>query len=326
MEIVLQRQRARVEALPEGGIPRVEEALAKDGDGRFNVVPQVVKGLKCAFSGFLRPGFEQAAFGRRFLPFLHRARFHAGLVAQQPEQREVREGGIGKNGFQVKFYVCLAAEAGAVAQDAQNKAVGHKAPEVAVGAVEEFLHQGVRAGLRRSYGAALADIEPHIAADEMDGRRIPHMGYGIGNIVPVQILHGALAGRGGLQAAVAELVEQRQEEVLARLRRTGFSLPDAFSDQGEAVPEGNHALPGTVDGLVDLFGRRQVVIFRPEPGQVPVQLQDAVQNVDGKDLAFRAHVAELASAFRHGWPPFLNCSAPPEDTHRSQGCPVRPAG
>ncbi len=64
-------------------------------------------------------------------------------MAQQPQQGEIGVMLAGEQRFQVEFHKGRAGEAHVIAQHTQAQPIAHNAPEIIVGAVEEFLHQAV---------------------------------------------------------------------------------------------------------------------------------------------------------------------------------------
>ena len=169
-----------------------EEARAEGADAHLDSLAQVLQGAGALLAGLLGPPLQPALLGALALD--------PGLMAQQPEQAEVRVQLAVHHGGEVELDVGLAGQADVVAKDAQLEPVGEEGPEVVVGAVQELLHQAMGAGLGGARLARSALVEIQTGANQVDRCVTPQVGDGVAFAVDLE-------GRVALQAAVAQLFE-----------------------------------------------------------------------------------------------------------------------
>jgi hypothetical protein len=278
--------------------------------------------IECAPSICLRllgPLFEPAGF-RAILG----SAFKPRLVANHPQQAEVRVGFTFKDSFEVEFDVGLAREAGVVAQDEELEAVRNKGPKIVFGAVEELLHHSVRTRLAGALDALLAAlVEIGAEAHKMDGHLViltlPYVRNGVGLFVDLE-------GAGAEQAAVPQLLKELKQPPLASQRGAEVRCRQSRLGLAEAGPQGEEASPGAADGFVEFLAGTEVVVLRFEAGQVR-SLHEPAEKVGGEQSALGADIEEglamahvrppsLASEAAHRFPRCLVGAAP-----QREGCP-----
>jgi hypothetical protein len=131
-----------------------QETVGEVADGLFHRLGQAVADARAGIEGILVVALDQA-FRRGFV-----AGRQTGDVQQPVEHREVGKQAVGKDAVEVEFQVAELDEPGAVAQQAQDAAVGDQAVQLVV-QVEVFLHQAVRRHARRAdVGALRLAVQP----------------------------------------------------------------------------------------------------------------------------------------------------------------------
>src|SRR5690606_30626367 len=136
----------------------------------------------------------------------------------------------------------------------QAQAVRDEAPEVLVAAVQQLLHEAVRALARGARDAGGTAVEIRAEADEMDGRAVPAVRDGDGPSVDLD----PAASR--QQAPIAELLKEREQPTLARQAGVGRALGERVSGVAEARPGSEQAIPRARDGLADAGTGLQVIV------------------------------------------------------------------
>src|SRR5260370_23659070 len=152
-----------------------EETTSKGCDGFLDAIAQLIERTCALFMSGTRPFLQPAPCGFFSL--------HSRLVTEQPQQHKIGVHLAVHHGFRVKFDVGLAGKAHIVAQDAQPQSIRDKAPEVSVGAVQEFLYEAMRAAAEGSGSSPRVVIEFNLEADEMDGRILPAVGDRVAPVV-----------------------------------------------------------------------------------------------------------------------------------------------
>lgn len=291
--VVLRRERAGPQPLPQPCVRRVREEAATEGrDRRLHAAAQPVEGARPALARRREPPLEDALLG--LLPL------HPRLVADEPEEDEVGVDLALHHGLEVEFDVGLAREAGAVAQDAEAQTIRDEGPEVRLAAVEEFLHQPMRADSGRARDAGRAVVQVHAAADEMDRHLPPLVRDRVG--LPV---HREPLGR--REAAVAQLREEGEEPALPRQPQRRVALGELRAGGAEGRPGGRDEVPAAVDRLGDADSAREVVRVGGQCGHVAVARRDAGEEFGGEESPLAAdggeEVAPRAPGPAHVGPP-----------------------
>ena len=125
----------RLVQLVVGGVG--EEAAAEGLDRLLDALAQRVERAGAVLVGGPGPALEPALLGSVGLD--------ARLVADEPQQHEVGVDLAGEHRLEVELDVRLAGERDAVAQHAQHEPVGDDPPQPLGRAVEQLLHEAVRA-------------------------------------------------------------------------------------------------------------------------------------------------------------------------------------
>ena len=254
-----------------------EEPAAEGFDGRLDAVAQMVERARALLVRLARPLFEPALLGFGGLD--------ARGVADEPEQQEVGVDLAFHHGLEVELDIGLAGEAGVVAQDAQAQAVGDEAPEAVFAAVQELLHQAVRAAARRAGHTRREPVEIHAASHEM--RRDARRGMRDGVRLALD-----LDGRGTRQASVAELLKQRQQPALAGCDRAGVVSGQLLYFGPEAGPQPGEAAPGAACGLAQALAGRESVVRGLQSFEPRAWVADALEQIVRQDGALRADGGE----------------------------------
>ena len=285
-EVVLLGERACRELVAQRGVGRMrEETGTEGGDGFFHAVAQLVEGASAALPGFLRPFFQPAEFSA--------FAFNAGLVQQEPEQREVGVEFALHHGLQVELDERLAREGDVIAEQAQAQAVADDGPDVRRGAVQEFLHHAVRAGGACADDVLGTGIEVGTEADEVNGRVLPAVRDGVAASLELE-------GLGGLQATVAEFLEERQQPLLASERGARVGGGELLRAGSKTFPHTEHAVPRATDGFVEFFTAAEVVGVGREAGDFLVALRETVQEIRGQQCALGGDGFKKLVAAGHG--------------------------
>ena len=263
----------------------LHEALSQCLNGSRHVAAQ---GIECRHGGILgipAPPFQPALFRG------HAVRMNTGLMGAQPEQGKLAERLFLENAFEIEFDIGLTGQTCVVTQDAQKQAVGDKAPQMFVRAVEKFLHKGVRALSGRSGDTGLFAVQGHIAAHKMNGRFVPEVGDGKADSCAVRKFYLTLLGSRLGEPAVAKLDKKRQKQTFTRLSCAGFRVGELLSDLAKGAPDSEHFLPGTVDDLVLPFTHKMVVLVS-QAFHILVAVQDALQCVCGQKLSVGLNIGK----------------------------------
>jgi len=197
--------------------------------------------------------------GPAFQPALLQAfTLNPGLMADQPQQREIGICLSLHHGFEVEFHISMAREAGIVTQDAQPQAVRDKSPQVSIRTIQEFLDQAMRACLSRTCHASGSAIQIHPATDQVNGDIAPLMG----DRVFLALYFNGLAGA---ETTVAKFLKQGQKPPFARGGCGGIAIGEIGNCRPKGGPGSQKVVPGFVDCLVQSSFSGQMVIFRAKP-------------------------------------------------------------
>ncbi|MCC6129686.1 MAG: hypothetical protein IT186_07130 [Acidobacteria bacterium] len=277
--VLLAIELAVAEGTAEAMIRRMgEETLAESADRFLDATTKLVKGTDALFAGDLGPLLQPTGGGLLAL--------EARLMAEQPQHAEVGEGIALHHGFDVELDVGLAGEALVVTQQPQAQAVGDDSPEVFLGAVEEFLNEGVGGGLGRAGNAGCAAIDQDLVTDQVNGQMIVEMGDGVFAAID---LAGLALGR---HAPKAKFLEERIQPTFAGERRAGsIQIAGFFAGLLEPAPGHENLLPGALDDLVEFLPRQEVIGVGGEPVEV-LPLGNTLQQLRGQDRAFGADGGE----------------------------------
>ena len=168
-------------------------------------------------------------------------------MAEHPEQGKIGKGFSVEQALQVKFHKGLPAQAGVVPQDAQDKPVGNKAPQVRIGTVQKLLHQRMRAALGSPGNAPCSPVHIHTAAHKVDGRMQPEMGNGVGFFLTAgccaRTAHKAIFGTGRDKPPVAKLGKKRKQQFFPCQPCSRVSFGQIVAQFGKTSPHGQHFLP-----------------------------------------------------------------------------------
>ena len=167
-----------------------EEAAAERLDRLLDALAERVERAGAVLPAALRPPLEPALLGPVGLD--------AGLVADEPQQREVGVDLAGEHRLEVELHVRLAGERDVVAEHAEHEPVGDDPPQPLGGAVEQLLHEAVRALAGGSLDAGGAGVEPDAAADEVDRGVLP---LGVDRVAACPRSRSRAAGRAGRSRA-----------------------------------------------------------------------------------------------------------------------------
>lgn len=146
----------------------LQEAGAQGLHRLLDAAAQQVEGTDALAYGCGSPAFEPTVSRLRTVGHLD-----PRLVYQQVELGIVGVEIAVEHGFKIKLDVGLAGQAGRVAQQPQQPAVGDQSPQVGVGAVQQFLQQGMRCALRGAGDAGRAAIERYAHPSRCMGV-VPH--------------------------------------------------------------------------------------------------------------------------------------------------------
>jgi hypothetical protein len=201
------------------------------------------------------------------------------------ERLEIVEALLRDDRAEVKFDIALAADEGAVAQQAQTGTVRHHAPDV-LGAVQILLNQRVRRQARPAGRRHPAQFLT--GADDVHRRRVRGFVGAIENpkALAVDLLRARIVLR-----LVAEQTEQRDRPEIAGLGGCRVVLAEAIQTVLEYTPEG--ARVG--EGCGDLVGQVAAGV-EPEVGRA------LARQLAGEKLIedFRAEQAALDADRRKG--------------------------
>ncbi len=260
------------------------ESLAEHADGGGDIAAQFLKRCHRGIVGIPAPALQPALLWRDIVAM------HPGMVAAQPQQGELGEGFALKYALQVEFHIGLAAQAGIVAQNAQAQAIGHKTPEMDIGAVEKFLDQGVRVLGGCAGNSRAPFVQGHMAAHQVNGRFIAKMRDGVafaaGNL--------PLLGSGQGQMPIIQLPEQGQKKILAGEASAGLARGEILHLAGKIAPYGQHLLPGAVYGLIQTLPQ-QMIVAGAKTGQAP--LENAGQGIAGQKRTLAMDIGEKGGFF-----------------------------
>lgn len=195
--------------------------------------------------------------------------------------------------MQVELDERLACQGDVIAEETKAKAVADDGPDVRRGAVQEFLHHAVWTGGACADDVLGARVEVGAEADEVDGRVLPAVRDGVAASLELE-------GLGGLEASVAEFLEERQQPLLtgecgARVRRR-----ELLRGRAETFPHAEHAVPRAADGFVELLTAAEVVGVRRQSRNLAVALREAIQEVRGQQCAFGGDGFKEMVAAGHG--------------------------
>lgn len=118
-----------------------EEPPAQGLDGLLDTHTEILESASSLLPGGFRPLLEPA--------FERLLRLDARLVAQEPEHSEIGVDLPLHHPGEIEFDVRLTSEALVVPQDPKDVTVRDESPNVVLGAVQELLHESVRARPRR---------------------------------------------------------------------------------------------------------------------------------------------------------------------------------
>jgi hypothetical protein len=198
----------------------------------------------------------------------------AGLVAQPPQQCEVGVDLAVEHRLEVELDERLPGQADVVPQDAELQAVADEAPQVGLGAVQELLHQAVRAGF-----LAPGRLDPLVQvlaeADEVDRAVVADVGDRV-------LLAVDLEGPGRVELAVLQRPPERQQPLVQGNGVAGVARRQLLRHGLERIPGWQQPVPGVVGGLVDLLPG-QAVVLGTEPPQADVTGRDPLEQIDGQD-------------------------------------------
>ena len=288
--IVLLVEAAGVERLAQGDVAAMgQEAAAQTADRQLHAELQAVPQPHALALPLLGPALQPALSRSLCLD--------AGLVAEQPEQHEVGVQLAVHHRLQVELHVGLPGQGGVVAQQSQHPAIGDDPPEVVVGAIEQLLHQAVRAGTGGTLDAGAAAVQRDVAADQMDRRVVPAVGDGIRLAVDTD------AAPQRQQPPVAQLVEQRQQPALAGDRGARVGTGQYGLGAAEGGPGGAAGVPGTIRRLGDPLARQQMVALRLQTLYIlaAAGADQAFEQIGRQQRALGAHAEEaVALACSHG--------------------------
>ncbi|MCX7049219.1 MAG: hypothetical protein NTX50_27505 [Candidatus Sumerlaeota bacterium] len=201
-------------------------------------------------------------------------------MAEEPEDGEIGVEFAVHHGFEIELDEGLAREADVVAQEAQAQAVGDEPPEAVVVAVEELLHEAVRAGASGAGHAGGALIERHAAPGEMDRGVMPEMGDRIGFAFDLE------GGRVRDEPPVAEFLKEREEPAFARDGDAGFAGGEFGGGGFEMGPAPEEARPGAVDGFIEALAGFEVIVVGLQSAERGVATGDAGERLGGEKKAF----------------------------------------
>ena len=257
--VSFRRQLAIADGLPQRFvIPMGDEAIGEITDGLLDSLGQAIANPCAGIERILVVALDQA-FGGGIV-----AERQAGGVQQPVEHREVGKQAVGKDAVEVEFEVGELDQPRAVAQQAQQTAVGDEAVEFVM-QVEVFLHQSMRRHARRAdVGALGLAVQPgrFTVADHMDGCLAAIDGAVRDRVV----LAVELDALGLVFELVAEQTEQRHDPLLAgfgggrgiRLQAIQLALEDA--------PVVLRIGPGTGDFVLDLGAGVEIEVGRALAG------------------------------------------------------------
>ncbi|MCZ7620317.1 MAG: hypothetical protein M5U32_19155 [Myxococcota bacterium] len=300
--VVLLAERAGGQCVAQRAVLRMrQEALAEGLDRGLDAVAEPLERTGPLLLRRLHPALE---------PALGRALgLDPRLVQHQPQDGEVRVGLTFQHGLEVELDVSLAREARVVAQEAQAQAVAEDGPEMRVAAVQQLLHEAVRALARGAGHAGAAAIEIRAKADQVDRRVVPVVRDGDGAAREFD----PAAGR--QQPAVAEFLEERQQPTLAREPRVRSAVAELRAGLAEARPRAEQPVPRARHRLAEPRAGLEVVVRRGEARQLAVAGGDALQQLRRQQTAFAAdRLEEGARSSAHG-----GFTAPPGAARRSRG-------
>ncbi|HWQ34037.1 MAG TPA: hypothetical protein VNQ79_14400 [Blastocatellia bacterium] len=237
-----------------------EEAASERFDRLFDAAAQGFERARALFLGGLRPLLQPARFDS--FAFAH---LNARLVAEEPQQREVGVQLAVHHRFEVEFDIGLPRQADVVAQDAQLQSVRDEAPQVRFRTVEQFLHHSVRRDAGRSRYACRAFVKLHFRADQMNRRLLPGVRDGIASAIN-------LDGFRGLQPAIPEFTEERQQPLFARQCGAGISRGQRRERFLKNCPRAEQPVPGLVDRFVKSDIADEVVILRRQSFELRIAI------------------------------------------------------
>ncbi len=202
-----------------------------------------------------------------------------GLMAAQPQQREVLVGLARHDRLEVELDVGLARERDVVAQQPQRKAVGDDAPQAFGGAVEQLLDEAVRGLLGGAAHPGGAPIERHAGTNKVNRRMLI---LGEDRVRPAVQVDGGVLN----DAAVAEFGQQRQLPALACQLAGLVAGRQLVALGGENLPSASQARPGPGDRLADPLASCEVVGVRRQAAKPTVEVGDPRKHIAGQQPPF----------------------------------------
>jgi hypothetical protein len=211
--------------LPERLVRGVgEEAVGQALEALFDAVAEAIADATALLDGVLAVLFEEAVGG------IGGGARQAAAVEQAVEDFELAEALLVEDLREVELDIGLAADVGAVAQQAQGEAVGDDAPEV-FAAVEEFLEEGVR-GHSGAFGGRCA-CQVVARADDVDGGRVVGLAGTMGDGEEGAI---ELVGAWVVVELVSQEAQERDHPGIAGERRARVVLGQPLEPLLEQVP------------------------------------------------------------------------------------------